>query len=134
MFLVLVPFLVSTHHASAVGSTGVIVPLYSPPGSYWAQIIQAKNAHPSVPIVVIINPNSGPGTSSNADYATGISQMQASGITVLGYVYTSYGTRSIASVEADINSYNSCIISTESLTKWQILEDMKHTTRICQTM
>ncbi|SMH71421.1 putative spherulin 4 [Candidatus Nitrosotalea okcheonensis] len=88
------------------GQTGVMVPLYSYPGSYWTQVIQAKNAHPSVPIVAIINPNSGPGSSSDPNYVSGIQQLQAAGVKVLGYVYTSYGARSASTVESDINSYN----------------------------
>jgi hypothetical protein len=87
-------------------STGVMVPLYSYPGNYWTQTIQAKNAHPSVPMVAIINPNNGPNSSIDSNYVNGIKQLQAAGITVLGYVYTHYGARSTSSIEADINTYN----------------------------
>ncbi|TLX81877.1 MAG: hypothetical protein E6L00_05215, partial [Thaumarchaeota archaeon] len=68
--------------------------------------IQAKNAYPSVPIVAIINPSSGPSSSIDSNYVSGIQQLQAAGVKVLGYVYTSYGTRSTSSIESDINSYN----------------------------
>src|SRR3989475_987234 len=95
----------ATHSAFASSSTGIIVPLYSYPGSYWNQVIQAKNGHPSVPIIAIINPNSGPGTASDSNYVTGIKNLQAAGITVLGYVYTSYAARSISTAESDVSSY-----------------------------
>src|SRR5438132_785660 len=95
----------ATHSAFASSSTGIIVPVYSYPGSYWSQVIQAKNAHPSVPIIAIINPNSGPGTASDSNYVTGIKNLQAAGITVLGYVYTSYAARSISTAESDVSSY-----------------------------
>jgi len=34
-----------------------------------------------------------------------VQSAEAAGITVVGYVYTSYGSRSIAAVESDINNY-----------------------------
>src|SRR5438132_172651 len=39
------------------------------------------------------------------NYVTGIKNLQAAGITVLGYVYTSYAARSISSAESDVISY-----------------------------
>lgn len=104
--IVTTPILTTSHPAFATSSTGIIVPLYSYPGSYWNQVIQAKNAHPSVPIVAIVNPNSGPGSSVDSTYASSIKQLQSAGITVLGYVYTSYGSRSTSAAEADITSYH----------------------------
>src|SRR5713226_9641864 len=105
--LLIAPILTTSYPAFATSSTGVIVPLYSYPGSYWTQVIQAKNAHPSVPIIAIINPNNGPGSSIDSTYTNSIQQLQSAGITVLGYVYTGYGSRSTSSAEADINTYNS---------------------------
>lgn len=67
--------------------TGIIIPLYSYPGETWDNLIKEKNSYPSVPIVVIINPDSGPGV-RDPNYATGIKKLQSSGIMVLGYVYT----------------------------------------------
>lgn len=107
LILFTTPALAQYHMASAASSTGIMIPLYSYPGTYWTQVIQAKNAHPSVPIVVIINPNNGPGSSIDSNYVSGIQQLQAAGITVLGYVYTSYGARSASSIESDIHSYSS---------------------------
>ena len=104
--IVTTPILTTSHPAFATSSTGIIVPLYSYPGSYWNQVIQAKNAHPSVPIVAIVNPNSGPGSSVDSTYVSSIKQLQSAGITVLGYVYTSYGSRSTSAAEADITSYH----------------------------
>ena len=59
--------------------------------------------------VLIMNPNSGPGTSINQDYVTAVNRVHAAGteFLVYGYVYTSYGQRSLASVEADIDNYHS---------------------------
>lgn len=106
LMIVTTPILTTSHPAFAASSTGLIVPLYSYPGSYWNQVIQAKNAHPSVPIVAVVNPNNGPGSSIDSTYASSIKQLQSAGITVLGYVYTGYGSRSTSSAEADILTYH----------------------------
>jgi hypothetical protein len=82
-----------------------MVPLYSYPGSDWDVVVQAKQAHPSVPIVAIINPSNGPGESRDQNYVSGVEMLHAAGITVLGYVHTSYAARSLSSVIADVNSF-----------------------------
>ncbi|MDA4118362.1 MAG: spherulation-specific family 4 protein [Thaumarchaeota archaeon] len=95
-----------THHAYAsVPKTGVIIPLYAYPGSSWASVVQAKQAHPDVPFVVVINPDSGPGPLQDPNYAHGIQSMQSAGIVVLGYVYTSYAMRPTSYVIADVSAY-----------------------------
>jgi len=58
-----------------------------------------------VPIIAVINPSSGPGGSLNADYVSGIAALRQAGVTVLGYVSTSYTRRSEALVKADIDTY-----------------------------
>ena len=93
-----------------VGSpaAGLIVPLYSyPTSSTWSALIQAKQANPSVPVIAIINPDSGSGTVSDANYVTGVASLQSAGITVIGYAYTGYGGTSLSSVEANISNYKS---------------------------
>ena len=105
LILCTTPFLTVDHPAFATSSTGVMIPLYTYPGTTWTQVIAAKTANPSVPIVVTINPSSGPGSSSDSNFVSGIQQLQAAGVTVLGYVYTSYGSRSTSAVESDINAY-----------------------------
>ncbi len=95
----------------ASSSSGVIVPLYSYPGSVWTSLIQDHQASPSVPIIAIINPGNGPcnsaGPCPDPNYESGIQSLTSAGITVAGYVYTSYATRSLSSVESDIASYKS---------------------------
>ncbi len=110
LMLVLSTVSANSYHAKAAtptAATGIIVPLYTYPGSAWTTLVQTKNANPAVPVVAIINPNSGPGVSSDTNYVTGIRNLQAANIVVLGYVYTGYGSRSTSAVEADINSYSS---------------------------
>jgi spherulation-specific family 4 protein len=86
--------------------TGVIVPLYTyPTSTTWDTMIQSKIANPSVPMVAIINPSSGPGSAQDLNYVTGIQELQAANITVLGYTYTSYSSRSASAVQADEDKY-----------------------------
>jgi hypothetical protein len=92
------------------GSTaaGTIVPLYTDPSdSSWAAIVTARAAHPSVKVVVIANPNSGPGASMSNAYTTGIAKLVAADIQVIGYVATGYASHSLASMEAEIDAWRS---------------------------
>ncbi len=83
------------------GSIRMALPAYFAPGSEWQRVIAAA---PTVGMV-IINPASGPGTSTDPQYTQVIAQARAAGIIVLGYVSTSYGQRPEADVVADINGY-----------------------------
>jgi len=86
--------------------TGTVVPLYSyPTNAAWRTVIDAKLAHPTVPVVAVINPANGPGASKNTDYANGISALVKAGVRVLGYVSTSYTKRAESLVKADIDTY-----------------------------
>lgn len=84
----------NTLNVSAEQATGVLVPLYVDSSSeLWGEIIDIKNSHPSVPMIVIINPSNGPGHSMDQDYVTAIKKLQTAGIIVLGYASTDYGYR-----------------------------------------
>ena len=84
--------------------TGILIPLYRHPDTTWDYLIQVKHAHPSVPIVAIINPDSGPGF-WDPTYVFGIKKLQSAGIPSIGYVYTRYGTRDSSEITADIDTY-----------------------------
>jgi len=89
-------------------SAGTIVPLYtSPTDGSWSAIIAAASAHPTVHVVAIVNPNTGPGSARSASYTTGIADLQAAHIVVIGYVGTNYGGNSVSSVEAKIDTWKS---------------------------
>ena len=83
------------------GAVRIAVPAYYAPGAEWNRLIAAA---PTVGMIVF-NPASGPGTSTDAAYTDALARAQAAGIIVLGYVATSYGARPEADVTADINSY-----------------------------
>ncbi|HVB95849.1 MAG TPA: spherulation-specific family 4 protein [Nitrososphaerales archaeon] len=92
---------------TASSPTGLIVPLYGQLGPEWEQLIQAKQAHPAVPVVAIVNAASGSGDARNSAYATAIDSLKAVGIVVLGYVSTREGERPIKSLETDIADWRS---------------------------
>jgi len=106
LFLFIIPLLTSTQTAGlSTSPTGLIISLYTYPGTTWDQVAVAKKAHPSVPIIAIINPASGPGTSIDTKYVTGIQELKSAGVIVLGYVYTNYASRNMSSVIDDIDTY-----------------------------
>ncbi len=88
------------------GKLGMLVPLYSYPTSQsWSRLIGIKNANPSVPIIAIVNPDSGPGIRPDPNFTRGINSLKSAGIIVLGYVYTGYGAVNISTVDGEINDY-----------------------------
>jgi Spherulation-specific family 4 len=95
--------------SSASGPVGVVIPLYTyPTDGSWAAVASTKTSYPSVPIIAVINPNSGPGSSKDQNYVTGITNLENAGVTVIGYVATGYGTSSYSSlsnIEGQINDY-----------------------------
>jgi hypothetical protein len=104
MLVVMFPMRPTSAVVSA-STTGIMIPLYTYPGSTWTNVIAVEKANPGVPIVAIINPNSGPGASMDPHYVSGILSLQAAGVEVIGYVPTGYGSRSIAAVESMVNDY-----------------------------
>lgn len=82
----------------------IMVPLYVYPGAAWDALIAAAS---SVKILAIINPNSGPASSVDSSYSTYMTKLKNAGIEMVGYVYTSYGTRATSAVQADIDTYAS---------------------------
>lgn len=91
--------------ASETESVGILIPLYSYPSdsASWVAVISAKKANSSVPVAAIINPDSGPGSAIDPNYVRGTAQLKAAGITAFGYIHTSYGKASIASLEAQMS-------------------------------
>ncbi|HEX5457198.1 MAG TPA: spherulation-specific family 4 protein, partial [Candidatus Nitrosotalea sp.] len=107
LLLAITPLTVLPHQAHAASQTGVMIALYTYPGSTWDVVAQAKIAHPSVPIIAIINPNNGPGSSRDANYVSGIQELHAAGVVVLGYDATGYASNSASSVKSVMNTWKS---------------------------
>jgi hypothetical protein len=83
------------------GTVRLAVPAYYAPGAEWDHLIASA---PTVGMIVF-NPASGPGTATDPAYTDALARAKAAGITVLGYVATSYGARAEADIIADINRY-----------------------------
>ena len=88
-----------------VPNTGIIIPLYFDPNSSWNYLGQLHSEFPGVPMVVIINPDNGPGQNYSQSYSNWTAILEKSGITLLGYIYTSYGERSLATVKLQAYDY-----------------------------
>jgi hypothetical protein len=92
--------------AFAIHSTplGIMVPAYFDPlsGGYWNSLDYAASR---VPLMAIMNPNSGPGASQAQAYVTALANLHQAGGKIIGYVHTSYATRPLTNVVADIDAY-----------------------------
>lgn len=84
----------------------ILVPAYFYPvaGSPWVRMNAAAAAHPNR-IVAIGNPFNGPGAALDSTYLATFQGFRASGGTLIGYVSTSYGSRPIADVKADVDTW-----------------------------
>jgi Spherulation-specific family 4 len=87
------------------GSSGqsMAVPAFFPPGRLWSQV---DSAVPTLQLVVL-DPASGPGAAYDQAYGSVVRTAQKHGITVVGYVDTNYGARSLSAVESDVDNYYS---------------------------
>lgn len=97
-------------HRRAQQPTGVLVPMYIYPANVhrnraYNRLIDLKRQYETVPMWVIVNPASGPGEQIDPNYAKAIDRLRGAGCVVLGYVTTSYGSRSQAQVQKDIDGW-----------------------------
>jgi hypothetical protein len=81
---------------------GIMVAAYFVPGPKWDAMNYAASR---VPLIAIMNPASGPGTSQNSSYISALTNLHAAGGKVIGYVSTAYTNRALVDVEADIDKY-----------------------------
>ncbi len=97
----------STASIAPSSPTGLLVPLFIYPVtvSTWSSIASLPAAYPNVPVIAIINPDSGPGSSQDPNYVAGINSLKAAGVVTIGYVYTNYGAVSLQSVESSIDAW-----------------------------
>lgn len=90
---------------TSVDRSGIIIPLYFDPNTTWYEIVQLHHEYPGVPMIVIVNPDNGPGSNYSQAYRNWTAEMTSSGITVLGYIYTSYGSRSASTIMGQVDQY-----------------------------
>lgn len=99
-----------------ITKTGVLVPLYMYPGTtgsvHWQKVIDEKNKHPSVPMVAIINPFSGPGNTKDSNIVSWVEELQTAGIIAIGYVPDGYadtknpGARTMTYMKDAVKKYH----------------------------
>jgi hypothetical protein len=97
-------------HLRALERTGVLVPLYLYPENVhknpaYNRLMDLKRRYETVPMWVIVNPASGPGERVDANYTKAIDRLCGAGCVVLGYVTTSYGKRTQAQVQKDVDRW-----------------------------
>ncbi|KAF3928660.1 Spherulin-4 [Arthrobotrys entomopaga] len=99
----------TTNKASTKAPTSILIPLYVYPSvGAWDPLYNVIDSYPQQPFTVIINPNSGPGTSQfpDASYIAGVAKLKTfRNVKLIGYVHVSYTTRNVADVCADISKY-----------------------------
>ncbi len=68
----------------------------------WERLLESAA---SAPITVIVNPNSGPGDKSDPNYVQITGRGRKAGLTLIGYVRTSYAKRPVDEVTADVDRW-----------------------------
>ena len=87
--------------AASAQPQNMAVPAYFYPGSLWTQMDAATLTLQ----LAVMNPNSGPGSGADPQYQSAVQTAQKAGITVVGYVDTSYANRRLSAVERDVDNY-----------------------------
>jgi hypothetical protein len=103
-YVLLAMTLVAGFGARGAVAFEIVVPAYFYPSanSGWNAMTAAAD---DVDITAIMNPFNGPGGSLDANYVAAVNAFRAAGGRVIGYVYSSYGSRPLAQVTADIDKY-----------------------------
>lgn len=91
--------------AQTLPQVGLIVPAYFDPGADSTDWNRMAIAATQVPLIAVMNPNSGPGSAPDASYAAAVTALDTSGGSTLGYVHTSYGRRSLSAVKKEVRKY-----------------------------
>lgn len=91
--------------AQTLPQVGLLVPAYFYPGTDSTDWNRLSIAATQVPVMAVMNPNSGPGKAPDSNYTAAITSFDAAGGSTLGYIHTSYGYRSLAAVEKEVSEY-----------------------------
>jgi hypothetical protein len=81
----------------------MLIPAYFDPTAFPALWTQMAGAPPGS--VIVMNPASGPGSSSNPAYVSAVAALQAAGMKVVGYVDTNFGAVSSGTAETQVTDY-----------------------------
>jgi hypothetical protein len=95
---------------SALINNGVLIPYYLYPSLPYTNpnvqgLLDVMKSHHDVPVLVVVNPGTGPGTVNDVNWNTFIGMVQGAGGKVLGYVDTAYALRPEADVKVEISQW-----------------------------
>lgn len=114
----LVTTLIFTTNPTNTTFTSLLIPFYVYPTSGastpdYVRLISLAKKYPNVQLQVIVNPSNGPGTSVDPSYTSAINALHAvANIKLIAYIHADYymtsghGTRTEASLEADMVKWN----------------------------
>lgn len=86
---------------------GIVVPAYFYPSSSSPLWPAMNDAAERVPLIAIMNPNSGPAGFIDSNYTRVVNELRAAGGTVIAYVATTYAAKPLSQVYAEIDLYSS---------------------------
>lgn len=115
MHSIIVAIFVATSLSTAVNalSTNILIPLYVYPApGAWDSIYNAVRNYPSLQFQIVLNPSTGPGSSSSVGYdpnwINGTSRLNSfHNVQTLGYVHLFNGTETVQDVETNITTWAS---------------------------
>lgn len=110
-------FLGVGNESFSASSSGILIPLYVFPANdtSWQPLIDAKINHPEVPIIAIVNTNSGPGKFQDEQYSEQIPRLVEVGIKPIGYVTTQGASKPVEDVKAEIDTWKALYPSIEGI-------------------
>lgn len=88
--------------SASAAPMGLLVPAYFYPPTYWDGLNFAASR---VPLEVIVNPDNGPGASQDPNYVAVVNSLRAAGGKTMGYVHSSYATRSTNAIQSEITNF-----------------------------
>jgi hypothetical protein len=68
----------------------------------WERLMKSAK---QVPIVAVVNPDSGPGKKPDANYVALVGRARKAGLTMVGYIPTRYAKRPLAEVKAEVDTW-----------------------------
>jgi hypothetical protein len=97
---------ITVSYPAIVQNTGILIPFYIYPTNAELDKLLAPFANiKNVPLLVVLNPNSGVGTAKDVNYANAVTRIKAAGAIPFGYISTSYNNRPATQVQDEINKY-----------------------------
>ncbi len=90
------------------GVEGVLIPFYHFPHLYDQEVhklISFKKSYPDINFLAIVNPDNGDFSKVQYNFALMIRKLRDANISVLGYVYSSYGQRDLSQLKSRIDAW-----------------------------